>query len=262
MKSIGVIGAGNMGSAIIAGIHDKYTVYVCEQDQSHCRDLRHTHNVFIAGLKAVVEKSQAIIIAVKPQDFDAILSEVREVVTKDKLVISIAAGITCQYIEKRLGQEIRVVRTMPNLPVKVGEGMTAICRGRKATNSDLGVASQIFDSIGKSVIVEEKWMDAITAVSGSGPAYVFLFVEYLNKAAKSLGLKENVGHELVLQTLKGSLKLLEQSKEDASVLRAKVTSKKGTTQAALEVFSKKKTDKIFVEALKAAKQRAKELSQA
>ena len=149
---------------------------------------------------------------------------------------------------------------MPNLPAQVGKAMTAICQGEDATEADVSIAAEIFDSIGKSIVIEEKFMDAITAVSGSGPAYVFLFVECLEKAAQALGLNEKLSKELVRQTLRGSLNLLEKSGEEARVLRQKVTSKGGTTEAALEVLLKNNIEKIFTEALLAAKKRAGELS--
>lgn len=126
--------------------------------------------------------------------------------------------------------------------------------------TDLVLAAEIFDCIGKSVIVEEKHMDAVTAVSGSGPAYVFYFVECLQKAARSLNLKEDLSKTLIMQTLQGSLNLLEERKEDAAVLRGQVTSKGGTTQAAMDVLMKGKLDKVIKEALAAARKRSKQLA--
>ena len=149
---------------------------------------------------------------------------------------------------------------MPNLPAQVGEAVTGICRGKFATPSDIKAAQQIFHCIGKTVVVDERFMDAITAVSGSGPGYIFYFAECLEKAARSLGLSPTLARDLVTQTLKGSARLLEESNEGADVLRARVTSKGGTTQAALAVFEKSKTGKIVARALAAAKKRAKELS--
>lgn len=257
---IGIIGGGNMGSAIIAGISKQNSVFVCEQDQKRCRQLKRKHKIKTGDLQTIIKKSQVIILAVKPQNFDALLKTIRPVVTEDKLVISIAAGITCRFIEKRLNGKIRVIRAMPNLPVQIGLGITGICPGKAAVNRDLILARRIFSCIGKAVIVDEKKMDAITAVSGSGPAYVFLFVEHFSKAAVSLGLDKNLAHELVAETIKGSLGLLEQQKKDAGQLRAKVTSKGGTTQAAINVFAKHKSEKVFKSALNAAKKRAKELS--
>ena len=257
---IGIIGGGNMGGAIIAGISKQYNVSVCEQDKKRCRSLKRKYKVATEDLRTVVERSHAVIIAVKPQNFEKLLKQIRPFVTKDKLIISIAAGITCRYIEKILGPKIHVVRAMPNLPVQVGRGITGICSGRSAVSKDLLLARRIFSCIGKAVVVEEKWMDAITAVSGSGPAYVFQFIEQFNKAAVSIGLDKNLANELVLQTIQGSLKLLVHEKKDAGQLRAMVTSKGGTTQAALDVFQKKHSQEIFKAALSAAKKRAKELS--
>ncbi len=257
---IGIIGGGNMGGAIIAGISKQFSVSVCEQDQKRCQQLKRKYKVPTGDLRAIVERSHAVIIAVKPQNFEKLLKQIRPFVTKDKLIISIAAGITCRFIEKVLGRKAHVVRTMPNLPVLVGCGITGICSGKSAVSKDLLLARRIFSCIGKAVVVEEKWMDAITAVSGSGPAYVFQFIEQFNNAARSLGLDKNLANELVLQTIQGSLNLLEQDKKDAGQLRVQVTSKGGTTQAALDVFRKKRSENIFKSALSAAKKRAKELS--
>lgn len=258
---IGIIGGGNMGGAIIGGIHKKYGVLLCEQDEKRAQWLKRKYKITVCDLKTAAQESKAVILAVKPQNFEAILEGLKPHIAKNKPVISIAAGITCLYIEKRLGEKTRVVRTMPNLPVQVGEGITGICPGSAAVNGDLILACRIFGCIGKTVVVEEKWMDAITAVSGSGPAYVFLFIECLLKTVDSFGLDKAIGRELVMQTVKGSLKLLERQKEEAGVLRERVTSKGGTTQAALDVFSKYKLDSIFYKALSAARNRAKSLSQ-
>ena len=256
---IGIIGGGNMGTAILAGIGRKFTLRVCEQDAKRAGSLKRRFGVKVADLTTVAAESRIIILAVKPQNFDEVLAALRGRIRQDQLIISIAAGITCRYIEQRLGK-VRVVRTMPNLPAQVGEAMTGICRGKSATTADIKTAQQIFSCIGKTVVVDEHLMDAITAVSGSGPGYIFYFAECLEKAARSLGLNPMMARELVTQTLKGSARLLEQSGEGADVLRGRVTSKGGTTQAALAVLEKNKTEKIVGQALAAAKKRAKELS--
>lgn len=262
--TIGLIGGGNMGTAILAGIGGKYTVAVCEQDAKRAGFLKRRFGVKVADVDQVATGARVIILAVKPQNFDEVLGIIRPSVRKDQLVISIAAGITCRYVEQRLfpkgEQKVRVVRTMPNLPAQVGEAVTAVCRGRFATPADVKTARQIFDCIGKTIIVDERWMDAVTAVSGSGPGYIFYFAECLEKAARSLGLSPALAKELVAQTLKGSARLLDQSGEGADVLRAWVTSKGGTTQAALAVFEKHKMEKIVQQALAAARKRARELS--
>lgn len=260
MTKIGIIGGGNMGAAILAGIRGNYAVSVCEQDRGRRRFLKRAFHMTAKDLKTVAAQSDVVILAVKPQQFDEVLREVRAYLTKGRLVISIAAGITCRYIEQRLGADVRVIRAMPNLPAQIGEGMTGICKGKRATEQDMRLVRRLFDCVGKTVVVKEQWMDAVTAVSGSGPAYLFLVVESLQKAAVSLGLKKDLSEQLVAQTLKGSLALLEKSKEDAGVLRARVTSKGGTTQAAMDVFLKNKFGEIFEQALRAAAKRAGELS--
>ncbi len=258
--TVGMIGGGNMGSAIIAGIYKKFAVGVCEQDQERAQALKQKYKVGCGDLKTIVAQSKIIILAVKPQNFDDVLGQLRSYLTKDHLVISIAAGITCAYIEKRLAGNVRVIRTMPNLPAQVAQAMTGMCRGQFATEKDLTCASQIFSNIGKIVLVDEKFMDALTAVSGSGPAYVFLFIECLQKAGVRLGFSDEISKLLVYQTFQGALSLLEKENVAASILRERVTSKGGTTQAALDVFEKNKIEKIFTKALLAARKRAKELA--
>ena len=257
---VGVIGGGNMGAAIISSIVRKFNVSVCEKDKKRSAALKRKFKVRALALKELVVKNDIIILAVKPQGIEEVLNQISGVLTKDKLVVSIAAGVTASFIEKILGSKMRVIRTMPNMPAQIGEGITAVSKGRYATKADVDLVCDIFDNVGWTVVVKEGRIDAITAVSGSGPAYVFLFVEYLTKAAMSLGLNKKLSKDLVEETLLGSIHLLLSQKEDAASLRAKVTSKGGTTQAAADVFMKNKTEKIFVDALKAAKKRARQLS--
>lgn len=257
---VGIIGAGNMGSAIIAGMSKNFDVYVCEADKKKAAVIQKKYGASVVDLKVLLKKSKAIILAVKPQGMDPLLEDIKQVGFDKQLFVSIAAGLKTSYFEKKLGRNVRVIRTMPNLPALVGEAVSGISVGKYARSMDTILACQILNSVGKTVVVSESQMDAITAVSGSGPAYVFYFIECLMKAAKSLGLKADVAHDLVIETLKGSVSLLENQKVDASVLRERVTSKGGTTQAALNVLTKSKVDQIFKEALKAAKNRSKELS--
>ena len=259
-KVIGMIGAGNMGGAIIRRINQSYKILVCEKDMARRRMLKRTSRVIFAELPMVARKADIIFLAVKPQDIDAVLNELRPFLTARQRVISIAAGITTTYIEKKLRARIRVIRTMPNLPAMIGEGMTALCAGKYAKSADLKEAEKIFNQVGATMIVKESLMDAVTAVSGSGPAYVFLVAECLQKAARSLGFTEEVAATLVNQTLTGSVHLLTKENVAAGELRARVTSKGGTTQAAMNVFFKRGIEKIFDEALNAARKRAGELS--
>ncbi len=260
MNKVGIIGGGNMGAALIKGVSQGYTVSVAEKDQRRASFLRRRYGVATLPLHALIQKARTLLLAVKPQDMDETLGDLAPLLGPDHLVVSIAAGITTAYIEKRIGKKVRVVRAMPNLPLQIGEGITALCKGRYAKDADRDHAAKIFSHVGGTVCVREAEMDAVTAVSGSGPAYVFFFTESLIKAARSLGLNDKLSAALVHQTLAGSVALLGKSKEGPAELRARVTSKGGTTQAALNVFAKRGLDKIFKEALKAAKSRSRELA--
>ena len=256
---IGFIGCGNMGEAILASLHKKHQCYVCEPRLDRQLYLKKKYVAVFGMLSDVAKVADAVILAVKPQDLPDVFAEIRKLPLKKKVIISIAAGITTKAIEKALGG-VRVIRVMPNLPAMVGKGVSGLCRGKKATTKDLALAKSFFDAVGGMVVVDEKMIDAVTAVSGSGPAYVFLFVECMMKAARKLGFGDKDAKTLVYGTLLGSAYMLAKSADRADVLRLKVTSKGGTTQAAMDVFMKNDIGKIFEQALKAARDRAKSLS--
>jgi len=260
MNKIGIIGGGNMGAALIKGLVGDYTVCVTEKDQRRASFLRRRFGIATLPLKTLAQKSQILILAVKPQNLDEVLQELSPWAGSEHLIVSIAAGMMTSFIERRLEGKTRVVRTMPNLPLQIGQGITAVCKGRYARKTDLDEVCRLFNHVGCAVIVSEKDMDAVTAISGSGPAYVFLFAEYLFKTARALGLNDHLSRQLIQRTLSGSLALMEKSKESPAVLRARVTSKGGTTQAALKIFFKHRTEKIFKDALTAAKRRSKEMA--
>lgn len=260
---IGIIGGGNMGEALIKGLHSSYALYITEADGKRAAFLKKKYRLSIEDIDETIHQASVLILAVKPQDMPIVLSYVKvtkEFWKKDQLIISIAAGLTTSYFEKYLSSKPRVIRTMPNMPALIGQGITAICAGKYATSADVKTAQKLLQTIGQCVVVKESMIDAVTAVSGSGPAYVFLFVEQWIASARKLGFDETQAKQLVYQTLLGSAHLLEQSQWDAGTLRAKVTSKGGTTQAAMDVFSSRKFDQLMKEALLAAKNRAKELA--
>jgi pyrroline-5-carboxylate reductase len=273
LKTIAIIGGGNMGEALIKGLHQTSSVLVCEANKARTIYLKKKYRVTISNIPQAVKKASVIVLAVKPQDMMEILQNIcrgdachrpnirrtQGSPLRNKLFISIAAGLTTKFFEDHLGRAC-IVRSMPNMPALIGEGITGICGGRYASLADIKAAQKILNTIGETVIVKESMIDAVTAVSGSGPAYVFLFVEQWMVAAKTLGFKEAEAKQLVYKTLVGSVHLLEQSEFDAGTLRAKVTSKGGTTQAALDIFSSRQFDKTMKDALLAAKKRAKELA--
>lgn len=260
MKTIGLIGGGNMGEALILGTRKKFKIIINEANVERVKYLRSKYKISAVDLKSLAVRSDIIILAVKPQDLSLVLDQLAGHDLKNKIIVSIAAGITVGFIEGRLIQKARVIRTMPNMPALIGEGITAVCKGKWSTSKDVKDVVTMLKGIGETLVVDENQMDAITAVSGSGPAYVFLFVECLIKAAQNLGLTSVQSKELVYKTLTGSTHLLENSTDDAAALRARVTSKGGTTQAATDVFLARQIEKMFTDALVAARNRAKELA--
>ncbi|HOD12513.1 MAG TPA: pyrroline-5-carboxylate reductase [Candidatus Omnitrophota bacterium] len=260
IKNIGIIGGGNMGEAILASCRKHLHVCVSEKSVERQRYLIKKYRIKSDRIEGLAQRCSVIILAVKPQDFDETLASLKPFVTKRHLIISVAAGITTNYIEKKLGGRVRVIRTMPNLPAVVQRAVTALARGRFAQAGDLKIAGEIFDRLGKTLIVKEELIDMVTATSGSGPGYVFFLMEQMIEAAKKVGLSEQVAAHLVIETFAGSVHLLKSVYESPATLRAKVTSKGGTTHAAVEVFKKHKVGKIFVKALQAAVRRAKQLS--
>ena len=257
MKTIAIIGGGNMGEALIKGLTG-HRLCVVEANPSRAAYIKRTYNVTLTGIGDVVAQAEIVMFAVKPQDMGSALREVGE--AGRRLYISIAAGLTTRFFEKGLGGKARVVRCMPNMPGLIGEGITGICKGQYATAADLRTADGVLQSIGQTIVVKESLMDAVTAVSGSGPAYVFLFVEQWMAAARAMGFSEQQAQTLVYKTLLGSAKLLQGSRLSAAELRAKVTSKGGTTQVAMDVFARRKFDQLMKEALIAACKRSKELA--
>lgn len=264
-KKIGVIGTGNMGSAIVqgvlrAGLFAPNEVVVCDAVREKAEKLSRDLNVLLAQSAAKTAAEACIaVIAVKPQTMEELLDDVRTAVTPSHLIISIAAGIPTAFIEKRLPAGSRVVRVMPNTPALVGAGATAVCPGAHATDEDMRAAERIFAGVGEVYRFPESLMDAVTAVSGSGPAYLFYFAECLSEAAVHNGLPQEQAVALVTQTLFGASKLLMESKEQAAALRAKVTSPGGTTEAALNAFSQRGFKDLVAAAVRSATERAREL---
>ena len=265
-KKIGIIGCGNMGEALLGRLskvmEKSISIMVSELDAARRAAILEKHKIIVEiDNNYLVKYCDVIILAVKPQDLENVLrQEVCCGVSEKKLLISIAAGVSTKYIESVVGGNVPVMRAMPNMPAVIGEAMTAICAGSGAAKADVELTREIFSTIGDVVEVEEKHMDAVTAISGSGPAYFFYLVEALAEAAEKLGLDTKTSEELAIKTAIGSSKLLDELKEHPSILRKKVTSKGGTTEAALKVFDEKSLKKIIEEAALAACNRSKELS--
>jgi pyrroline-5-carboxylate reductase len=262
---IGIIGVGNMGSAIVQGVlraalFAPDEIVVCDVVREKAEDLSKALKIHTEQSAAEVARAAStIIIAVKPQTMEQCLTEIKGTVTASHIIISIAAGISTGFLEKRLPAATHVVRAMPNTPALVGAGATVLCAGSHASDKDMSAAEDIFTAVGKVFRAPESLMDAVTAVSGSGPAYLFYFAECLSDAAVQNGLPRQQAVALVTQTVFGSAKLLSESGEEASVLRAKVTSPGGTTEAALKIFKQHGFDGILAAAVRAAVERGREL---
>lgn len=264
-KRIGIIGTGNMGEALIKGLVSVGMKNIRNIIATDTNALRKKCIAGIYGIKfansnlELAKKSDVIILAVKPKEIPAVLDGIKSAVNKNRLIISIAAGITTRFLEKRLNKA-SVVRVMPNMPALVCKGMSAITKGRFATKSDLKIAEEIFSSVGEVVEVKEKHMDIVTAISGSGPAYFFLLIDSLIKAAKSHGLSNEIATKLAIQTAQGAAELVSSTGISSEILINRVASKGGTTEAALEVFKNKNFKKIVELAVGAAAKRSKQLA--
>jgi pyrroline-5-carboxylate reductase len=267
---LGVIGTGNMGQALIrgalaAGLYLPEQVMATNLDGDVLTGLSEELGITACtDNTTLLQRSDVILLAIKPQGLKALCSEVGTAWRPEHLVISVLAGIPCRAIEDAAIQateavQLPVVRVMPNTPALVGQGMSGWALGRYATEDHGAQVAALLNSVGASVRVEEDQIDAVTATSGSGPAYVFYLVESMQRGAEALGLDSDTARQLVAQTLLGSARLLIESGEQASELRRKVTSKGGTTAAALAVFEGQGVGDSIVAAQAAAHARAKEL---
>lgn len=216
-----------------------------------------------AGNNAHFGMPDIVILAVKPQVMKTVLADVRDsILTNDPLVISVAAGITTTQIERWLSSDLSVVRTMPNTPALIGQGAIGMFANQQVTDHQKRMAEQIMDAVGTSLWLEQEGqVDAVTALSGSGPAYFFMFMEHLQAAAESLGLSAEDAALLTKKTAVGAALLAERSDESLAILRQRVTSPNGTTAAALDVFEADHIEQIICRAVKAANQRSVTLSE-
>ena len=264
-KRIGFIGGGNMAEAIIKGLLAggvlAESVVVSEPLPLRRDFLSSEYSAEVSDDNLdVARQADIIILAVKPQVAASVLTGLEPAISPDKLIISIMAGISTDLIEKALTNGVRVVRSMPNTPALIQSAATAICPGRKATELDLETANSIFACVGTVVSVPEKQMDAITALSGSGPAYVFAFIEALSDAGVKNGLPRDVSAQLAVQTVLGAALMAAKTGEHPALLREKVTSPGGTTIAALHTLENGCFHGVIMNAVDAACNRSKELA--
>ncbi|MEP7178272.1 MAG: pyrroline-5-carboxylate reductase [Pseudonocardiales bacterium] len=266
MDGLAIFGGGKIGEALLSGLlrgeRTPGDIVVCEKHGERADFLANTYGVQTPDVETAVGTARTLLLAVKPQDIDALLAELRSAVGPRHLVVSVAAGITTAHIEARLADGVPVVRCMPNTPALVDQAMTAVCAGAHAAEEHLATAESLLGAVGRVVRVPESQLDAVTALSGSGPAYFFFLVEAMIDAGILLGLPRALAAELIVQTAIGSAVMLRDSGEHPVQLREAVTSPGGTTIAAIRELEIHGVRAALLAAIEAACLRSRELGAA
>jgi pyrroline-5-carboxylate reductase len=266
-KQVGILGTGNMGGALIHGL---LYGHLCRPEQIFCSDVRAERLKAIRekyGVKStshnveVVKQSDIVILAVKPQIMKQVVEEIAKYLDLSKLIISIAAGVPLDAIEACAQKDLKLIRVMSNICVSVREGVSAIAGGKHALKEDLMMAKTIFDSVGKSLFIEENLLDAVTGLSGSGPAYIFLIIDALADAGVKVGLSRDDALILAPQTVLGAAKMLIETGEHPGKLKDMVTSPGGTAIAGLHTLEEGGLRTTLINAVEVATQRSKALGE-
>lgn len=259
---LGFIGTGRIARALIAGLSQREHTVITgfDKDPAALASIAADYPVLpCLSVEEVALKAQVIILAVKPYQMEEVLGALKASLTANHLLISVAAGISSEFIRKNAGESIRVIRVMPNTPAFVGEGMTALCRGAMASDEDILLASDLFRSIGRIAILDETQMDAATALSGSGPAYMFHILDSLAEGGVQCGLSRQEALLLGAQTMIGAATMVLSGQKDPEELKLEVTTPGGTTEAGLKVMDEKNIRPILVATVAAAAARSREL---
>lgn len=263
IHKIAFVGAGSMAEAIIKGIvkqefiDQKDIVVTNHANQNRLKELHHNYGVSYSYDKAfVVNDADIIILAMKPADIEAAIQSIKSDIKPSQLLVSVAAGVEINTMQQLLDGNNPVIRAMPNTSASVGFSATAITKGEFATDEQLEMTRTLFNTIGITEVVSEDDMHGVTAISGSGPAYYYYFVEAMEKAAKEVGLADDVAKSLIKQTIVGAGEMLKQTGETAETLKNQVTSPGGTTEAGLKELSKHKVDEAILDCIKEARDRS------
>jgi len=271
-NTVAILGAGSMGTAILAGMikghvkpdHVKVTARRVESAEALAKKFGVTAYATDYQPNAnslAVEGAKVVLLAVKPTYVIEVLDQIKNVIAEDALVISVAAGVTTATIEEHLPETVAVIRAMPNTPALIKLGVTGISVGSRTSAEQLSVAVELFNGVGKTLVIPEAQIDALSTISGSGPAYVFYFIEEFIKTAVAQGFTDEEAYLMVSQTFLGASELLVQSHGDPAELRRQVTSPNGTTMKAVAVLQEGNLHDLFFKATTAALQRAKEIAQ-
>jgi len=271
-NTVAILGAGSMGTAILAGMikahikpeHVKVTARRVESADALAKKFGVTAYATSYQPNAnslAVAGAQVILLSVKPTYVVEVLDQIKEVIAKDALVISVAAGVTTATIEEHLPESVAVIRAMPNTPALIKLGVTGISVGSRASQEQLAIATELFTGVGKTLVIPEEQIDALSTISGSGPAYVFYFIEEFIRTAVAQGFSDDEAYLMVSQTFLGASELLVQTHGDPAELRRQVTSPNGTTMKAVAVLEEGNLHELFYKATTAALNRAKEIAQ-
>src|SRR5450631_1215686 len=263
-RTVAILGTGVMGSALLSGLirsgRDAAELVITGRNAERAEMLASTYGVRLMSNIDAAQAADTLVLVVKPQDMEGLLAEIGGHVAPGALVVSLAAGITTAFLEERLPVGTAVVRVMPNTPALVDEGMAALSPGQHCDEVHLQEAEELLRSCGKVLRVAEKHLDAVTAISGSGPAYIFYVVEAMIEAGVLLGMPRSTSTELVVQTLYGAATMLKETGQHPTVLREQVSSPGGTTMAALRELDDHKVRAAFVTAMEAAAERSRQLA--
>jgi pyrroline-5-carboxylate reductase len=265
-SSFAFLGAGNMAEALIKGLLRAGTkperIVATVRRAERIIELSKAHGIRVnTDNVSAAKDADVVVLCVKPQAMAKLVTQIAPVVVPSKLVVSIAAGVPIAAIERKLPPPARVVRAMPNTPALVGLGATALAAGAHATDEDLGFAQRLFDAVGITTVVDEGLLDAVTGLSGSGPAYMFLVIEALSDAGVKVGLSRHVALRLAAQTVLGSARLLIETQAHPGYLKDQVTSPGGTAIAGLHTLEAGGLRTTLIDAVEAATKRAKELGE-
>lgn len=265
-KKISFIGAGNMGTAILVGIIKKglispNDIKVFDIDEEKLKNLEHNYGInTVKNIEMLFSDADIVILAIKPNKMDEVLRKVVENIKSDTIVISIAAGVTIEKIESILGDDKKIARVMPNTPALVAEAMTSISANKNMNNEDSKIVASIFNSLGKTEFIDEYLVDVVTGLSGSGPAYVYMFIEALADGAVSCGMPRSQAYKFAAQTVLGSAKMMLETAKHPGELKDMVASPGGTTIAGIRKLESLGLRTGVVEAVIAATEKSRELN--
>ncbi|MED3624939.1 pyrroline-5-carboxylate reductase [Neobacillus thermocopriae] len=269
MKKIAIVGAGSMAEAFISGILeneliDRKNVWVTNHsNQNRLRDLEERYGIRSTyNLQTLFENADIVILSMKPKDASSAIQNIRPFLTKDMLIVSVLAGVSMETIETLAGKPLAIARSMPNTSAAVGKSATAIAVNHRVSENQLEMTKKLFETVGLVTFVEETQLDAVTGLSGSGPAYIYYLIETMEKSAVEIGLEKQIAKELIVQTLIGAAEMVKNSSKSPKQLRREVTSPGGTTEAGIRVLEEHGVQEAFISCIKAAAEQSKRMGDA